>query len=84
MNVSLKLWPFTYVKEGFKLADDYKADIFINAKTSDLNEEDYKFLLKNFGYENFISYKMENEIFQKDCIKHNQKIKAQILDEIEK
>lgn len=80
-----KLWPLKYIEEGLKLALEYSADILINTRTSNLNETDYKLLLQKIvKNENYISYKMKDNVFQKDCIKHNQKIFTSIFEEIQK
>ena len=85
-NAENKLWPFTYIEKGIELAiRKYPADILINTRTTNLNETDYKLLLKEkVGNENYISYKTKDIIYQNDCIKHNQEILSSIIKEIEK
>ncbi len=80
-----KLWPYAYIKKGIELANKYSAIILINTKTSNLSNTDYKLLLKEIvKNENYISYKMKDNIFQDECIKQNQEILSSIIKEIEK
>lgn len=77
------LWHLSYIKEGIEIARGKEADILINALTSNIQEDDYKKLLRNiFSNDTYISCNMQSNIFQKDCIKQNQEKLEFIIKEI--
>ena len=77
------LWHLSYIKEGIEIARGKEADILINALTSNIQEDDYKKLLRNiFSNDTYISCNMQSNIFQKDCIKQNQEKLESIIKEI--